>query len=300
MTVRPAVVLLACSLLPVEAAQTISRYEIRRGSGGPVGALVAWVDEREVTVSDSAIAVWKGWNNTVLLYTQPASGDTAERGEGQVLRAWDALTSRHRTITSERFVVDDVTTVLDGGRNLLVISMHDAKTRAPWTALADSERGVYRRERNALPGPIMNGRMELRRYSAEQIEAARGRLADLPPASSTTVPLSPSVSPVGTWSVTLPAASASERLVRLILAGDGAARLEHTHEGRGQVTAAGRWHQEADSVTVTFDESSAEPLMWRLDGEDLRPLTWSKAEYGERGLPMHRDVVALNAPGPVR
>lgn len=109
-------------------------------------------------------------------------------------------------------------------------------------------------------------------------------------ASNPAVTLNPE-SLTGEYEALLPAADAPGRKVTLSLRADTTAELITEVPGREIVRQAGRWSSLPPQVRFDFRPESGrrrESLTWTIHGDQLLPLIWDKAEYGERGPVMRR------------
>jgi hypothetical protein len=165
----------------VATGQRIEQFELKPHANAATGTLVAQVSRREVTISNQALKAWKGWNPTVLLYTQPRPGAAGNPG-GEALVVYDATLASSRVLTTEQSKVVDVTCVLlQNNEYSLVIAMRDSQSGAPSVALANTKSGVYRRQALASVGAIVNDTVELRHFTEEEVARAKGDLAIMTP-----------------------------------------------------------------------------------------------------------------------
>jgi hypothetical protein len=149
------------------AGEETLQFEIRRASSNIPGKLVAFVSDREVNLSTSAMKAWTGWHPRILLYTE-------RRQDGQYdFNIYNSITGGRKTLTTERLPVDDVTVArLENGEYTLVLFLGGADRRE--IALAHPESGVFRRIPNADAVAILNDAIEVRRgRSADRIPLSR-------------------------------------------------------------------------------------------------------------------------------
>jgi NlpE N-terminal domain len=129
--------------------------------------------------------------------------------------------------------------------------------------------------------PVQGRRMNRRLVPALLLAlAVAGCPIPQPPPPATTV--------AGVYTVRLPAADASARVVTLWLEPGGAATLETVYVGKPRTPAeTGVWAASGDEVTVRLDGQS-QPLVFTIAGDRLVPKQWDRTQYGDTGLPLSR------------
>jgi hypothetical protein len=278
-----AAVLLLVAATAFAQRQRIERHELRPAADGL--RLYITIEGEDRLISNRAIKAWEGWTPQIIIYAERVSDTTALHR----LRWYDAFTRDSFTIsTGEALDYTDVVPVrLSGGDYVLLVSLRDPESKAPWAELASPRNGVLLREQYAAWGTAANDRAQLRRYLPADIQRTKGDISLLAPDIVAMVPLTglPKFEAAGVYEY-----SEVGRTVTLNLRPGGTGTLIIQHEGKGQpVARQGKWTQTGNEVR--FDNMS-----WVTGVNGLTPKTWNRAEWAATGLPLRRG--AATAPMP--
>jgi hypothetical protein len=284
--VKTAVAVLLLAVSAFAQRQRISHYELRPAADGL--RLYITIDGEDRLISNRATRAWDGWTPQFIIYSERMDQDAAE----QRLRWYDAFTRNAFTLSAgEKLEYTDVSHVrLSNGDYVLLISLRDPDSKAPWVELAGPKRGVFLREQYAAWGTVTGDRAQLRRYLPQDIERTKGDISLLAPDIIASISLIPPA--------TVDAAGLYEyrdtgRTVTLNLRPGGKGTLIVQSEGKEEpVARQGTWTQVGSEVR--FGEMS-----WVTGVNGLTPKEWDRKEWGAVGLPLRRAVATAPVPGTV-
>lgn len=90
------------------------------------------------------------------------------------------------------------------------------------------------------------------------------------------------------------------RVLRLAVGPDTVAAVSIEFVGVGVTLHPGHWTAVGDVLTMQPTRGDGTPnelpFVFRLEGNRLVPLKWDRAVYGERGIPLTRQVLTARAP----
>jgi hypothetical protein len=160
------------------AAPAVENVRIDRPKSSASGTLLVTVNGRVLPVATGVAAAWPAMKDTAVLYTREKAPKEIQ------LRIFDAPSSLSRTIgTVPADVVDVIQDLLPDGHWRYILTLKDAATNVPSLAVVRDDRGVLYVEAFAAPGTFADGRLQVRRYTKEEIQRTRGDLMKAQPAS---------------------------------------------------------------------------------------------------------------------
>jgi hypothetical protein len=273
--VRRALILCCAMTAAIAQRQRIEHFELRPAADGQ--RLYITIEGQDRLISNRSTKAWEGWTPQVIVFSERVT----PQSELQRLRWYDTFTRDTFTIsTGEPLEYTDVVPVrLSTGNYVLLISLREPETKAPWVELATPRGGVVLREQNAAWGTAVNDRVQLRRYRPEDIERTKGDIGFLAADVTANVTLTalPKFAAPGLYEMTSPA-----RTVTLNLRPGGTGTLVVQQEGKQRPEARqGRWSESGTEVTF-------EGMTWVAGLNGLTPKVWNRGEWGPSGLALRR------------
>ena len=160
------------------AASVVENVHIDRPKSSNSGTLLVTVSGRVLPVATGVSAAWPAMKNTAVLYSREKAPKEIQ------LRLFDAPSSLSRTIgTVPSDVIDVIQDLLPDGHWQYILTLKDAETNMPSLAVVRDDKGVLYVEAWAAPGTFADGRLQVRRYTKEEIQRTRGDLMKAHPAS---------------------------------------------------------------------------------------------------------------------
>ena len=160
------------------AAPVVRSVRIDRAKASDTGTLLVDVGDRVLPAATEVSSAWPVMNNTAVFYTR-------QRPAGvQQLRLFDAPSALSRTLGT---VPGDVVDLTQHSRPesgwFFILTTRDDATGNPSLAIVSENKGVLYREELAAPGTLVNGTLQVRRYSKEEVQRTHGDLMKAQPAS---------------------------------------------------------------------------------------------------------------------
>lgn len=263
--------------------ERIEQFELRPAADGL--RLYITIEGENRLISNRATKAWNGWTPQMIIYSERTTPDAKTHR----LRWYDSLSRESVTISDgeEMEYIDVVPVRLLGGDYVLLISLRDQQSKAPWSELASPRGGVFLREEFASWGTAANDRAQLRRYIPEEVERQKGDLSLLAPNVVASIPLVPlkKLDAAGMYEYAAEGITAT-----LNLRPGGQGTLVVQKDGKSPVASQSAW-------TQTGNEVRFGGWSWVAGVNGLTPKIWDRAQWGAEGLPLRRATGAAPLPG---